>query len=188
MPEDDLYSQSVLHRKSLLSLVLCLSIVGLFEPELLEKPYVWLMKKISSGGLRVTYYSGQNFERLEARRVERRIMRDYGLGRPTWGMSKGPFSARWEGILLVPQDAEYSFYLQSCNGSRLWIDDKLIIDRWGDHGWIPGRHGAVQLPQGRHRIRIEHYNRTGNAALRLKWSGGGIPDNTVLGTPYLLKQ
>ena len=138
--------------------------------------------------MRVTYYKGENFERPKARRVERQIARDYGFSRPAWGVPKGSFSARWDGVLLAPKGVEYEFYLQSCNGSRLWIDDKLIIDHWGDHGWIPGRHGVVQLSQGRHRIKIEHYHHTGNAALRLCWSGGGIPDNTVLGTPYLLKQ
>jgi len=187
MIENDLHVQVRRRRQSLLLFVLCLAVIGLFKPEWLTTPGLWMFKEVSSGGLRVTYYKGENFERPEVKRSERQIERDYGSSRPAWGIPRGSFSARWEGILLVPKEYEYEFYLQSCNGSRLWLDNKLIIDHWGDHGWIPGRHGRAQLSQGRHRIKIEHYNRTGNAAIRVRWSGGGVPDNTVLGTPYLLK-
>jgi hypothetical protein len=89
--------------------------------------------------------------------------------------------------LLVTEKTEYQFYLQADEGARFWIDDHLIVDHWGNRTWIPGRHGAVRLEARQHRIRIEHYDSAGNAAMRLRWTGGGIPANTVLGTPQVRK-
>ena len=87
----------------------------------------------------------------------------------------------------VPEDADYGFFVQSDDGVRVYIDDKLLVDYWSNHGWIPGKHAQAKLAKGPHAVRIEHYNNSGPAALRVKWTGGGIPDNTVLGTPYVTK-
>jgi len=98
------------------------------------------------------------------------------------------FSALWEGVLLAPKDDDYSFFAQSIGGLRLVIDDAVVIDDWDEHGWIPGKHGHKKLTAGAHRIRIEYYHARGNAAMRLRWSGGGVPPNTVLGGEYLKKR
>ena len=142
---------------------------------------------LAPGGFRVSYYSGTDFAKLICRRSERFAFRDYGNGRPCLWVRKDRWSARWDAVLMVPQTAEYSFYLQSDDGSRVYIDDRVVVDYWSDHGWIPGKQGSQYLQQGQHRIRIEHYDRNGDAAVRLKWDGGPIAPDTVLGVPFVRK-
>lgn len=61
------------------------------------------------------------------------------------------------------------------------------VDYGFDHGWIPGKEGHLALQQGDHHIRIEHYDRDKGAAVRLKWAGGPIPADSVLGVPFVRK-
>jgi hypothetical protein len=142
----------------------------------------------SSGGLQVTYYRGVDFSSVVCRRTERRVVRDYGEWRPAWRVPRTGYSARWQGFLDVPETAVYNFYLQSDDGSRLFIADRLIIDYWGDHGWIPGKNAELQLTRGRHPIILEHYNRLGPGAIRLLWKGGPVSASTVVSTPYISKE
>jgi hypothetical protein len=37
------------------------------------------------------------------------------------------------GRMIYLPAGEYEFTLGSDDGSRLWIDDELVIDNWGDH-------------------------------------------------------
>jgi len=143
--------------------------------------------ELAPGGFRVAYYRGTEFSQLICRRSERYAVRDYGKDKPGLWVPRNNWSARWEAILAVPQTAEYSFYLQSDDGARVYIDDVLVVDYWSDHEWVPGKHGKTDLQQGDHRIRIEHYDRVGSAAIRLKWAGGPIPPDSVLGVPFVRK-
>ncbi|MEN8137086.1 MAG: glycoside hydrolase family 3 C-terminal domain-containing protein [Bacteroidota bacterium] len=45
------------------------------------------------------------------------------------------FSVRWTGKLIVPKTGEYKIGTASDDGTKLWINGKLIIDEWYDHGW-----------------------------------------------------
>ena len=120
--------------------------------------------------------------------TERRVVKDYGGARPCLLCPADNFSVWWEGFLLAPKDDDYSFYAQSIGGLRLVIDDEVVIEHWDEHGWIPGKPGNKRLARGEHKIRIEYYHTHGNAALRIRWCGGGIPANTILGGEYLKKR
>ena len=141
----------------------------------------------SPAGFRVTYYRGKEFQNPICRGSERHAVWDYASGRPGLWRGRGEWTARWDGVLSISNQAEYSFYLQSIGGARFWIDGDLVIDKWDDFRWNPGQKGRVWLEPGLHRIRLEHAHREGPAALRLKWTGGGIPANTILGVPYVRK-
>lgn len=136
----------------------------------------------------MTYYRGVDFSSVLCRRTERQVRRDYERKRPAWHVPREGYSARWQGVLHVPETAAYRLYLQSDDGSRLFIDDRLIIDYWWDHGWVPGKKAEIRLTQGRHPITIEHYNRSGPGAIRLLWTGGPVAGNTVVSTPFITKE
>lgn len=143
----------------------------------------------SPSGLKVTYFHGINFERKICSRTEQAVCRDYENKAPAWGVPSKNFSALWEGILRVPETGEYLFFSQSDDGLRLIIDGKKIIDNWRDQSWYASSTGVqMHLSAGDHRLVVEHYNGDGESALRIKWSGGPIPPNTVLAVPYLRKR
>lgn len=143
---------------------------------------------LSPSGLKVTYFRGKNFEEKICERTEKAVCRDYEDKIPAWGVPAKNFSALWQGVLKVPETAEYAFFSQSDDGLRLIIDGVKIIDNWNDQSWGASAASATaQLTAGDHPIAIEHYNNEGESALRIKWSGGPIPPNTILAAPYLRK-
>ena len=139
-------------------------------------------------GTWVVYYNDVDLKKPTAVRTEFNLNKAYEEERPAAFVHRNRWSARWSGKFYAPKKDSYSFYIQSDDGVRFWVDDQLIIDNWQDTKWnSSGQHGAMTLSAGRHRFRLEHYKRNGNGAVRVRWTGGGIPPNTVLGYPYLFK-
>ncbi len=74
------------------------------------------------------------------------------------------FGVVMEGFVRVNTTGLHSFYLNSDDGSKLLINDKLIIDHDGCHSAL-SRGGQAMLQQGWHKIRIEYFERTGSSFL-----------------------
>ncbi|MFF9340256.1 ricin-type beta-trefoil lectin domain protein [Streptomyces sp. NPDC014773] len=90
------------------------------------------------------------------------------------------------GNLAAPRTGSYTFRLTSDDGSRLRIDDKLVIDHDGLHGPEP-KDAVVELSQGHHSLRIEHFERDGGQQVTLAWKPPGasafaVVPNTALST------
>ncbi|WP_425314794.1 ricin-type beta-trefoil lectin domain protein [Streptomyces ambofaciens] len=90
------------------------------------------------------------------------------------------------GNLGAAQSGGYTFRLTSDDGSRLWIDDQLVINHDGLHGPDP-KDATVDLTAGSHSLRIEHFERDGGQQLTLSWKPPGasafsVVPNSVLST------
>jgi alpha-L-fucosidase len=99
----------------------------------------------------------------------------------------GEFEARenvaldFTGLLTVPRDDVYTFALASDDGATLWIDEELVVDNDGLHGTVE-RRGQIALAKGEHhQIEVRWFNRTGGAALDVKWGSLGKPLGPVSG-------
>ena len=88
------------------------------------------------------------------------------------------WSARHTGIIHIPSDGNWTFYLSSDDGGKLWIDNVEIVDNQGHHG-MRERSGVVWLEAGEHELRTEFFEHGGHAGLQLKWEGPGISKQTV---------
>ena len=88
------------------------------------------------------------------------------------------WSARHTGIIHIPSDGNWTFYLNSDDGSKLWIDDIEVVDNQGHHG-MRERSGVVWLEAGEHALRTEFFEHGGYAGLQLKWEGPGVSKQTV---------
>ena len=54
------------------------------------------------------------------------------------------FMVRWSGSIQIEKPGEYSFYTNSDDGSRLYINEKRVVDNWGDHP-MTKKSGKVRL-------------------------------------------
>ncbi len=94
---------------------------------------------------------------------------------------------RYEGYLSAPADEVYSFALTSDDGSKLWIDGKLVVDNDGLHSSTT-KSGAAPLAKGMHRITVEWFNKTGGSELDLKWGAVGQPMKALGGSALLSRR
>lgn len=72
----------------------------------------------------------------------------------------------FEGFLKIPQSGLYSLFLESDDGSVLWLDGEKVIDNDGLHG-LAERSGRVALAAGFHALKLVYFQGTGNNALKL---------------------
>lgn len=167
-------------------------ITGLFVTAVLAVVFAKddILPWFSSEGLCVTYYRGIQLHHWPRwGNVEKDLCRSFLEEPPVWWLGWSGFSTRWVGHLDAPKDDDYIFYCQSCDGMRLYLDDKCVLDNWRNQTWLEsGRAVKLHLSKGLHPLKVEHYSRKcDDGAIRIRWSGGGIPPNTVLGAPYLRK-
>jgi hypothetical protein len=78
------------------------------------------------------------------------------------------------GKLIVPTDGDYTFRLDSDDGSRLTIDSKVIIEYDGIHGTGRPQRSGVSLTAGRHDFRVDYFQGSFGKGLQLDWSGPGF--------------
>ena len=78
----------------------------------------------------------------------------------------------YTGYLNVPSDDVYDFALTSDDGSRFWIDGKLVVDNDGLHS-AAQKNGVAPLAKGKHSMRVEWFNKTGDGALSIDWGKAG---------------
>ena len=92
---------------------------------------------------------------------------DWGLGSPDSRIPADHFSIRWTRELKF-KEGRYTFFVEFDDGVRLYLDDRLIIDDWRD-GLTRTRKASHTLSGGRHTLRLEYYDDTGHAKVRLWW-------------------
>jgi len=76
---------------------------------------------------------------------------------PPPGVNDTFWSARWEGVLYVPQDGEYAFYLKNLDdGGKLYLDNLAtpILESWKVQGFHTYS-TKVPLTVGAHVIRVD---------------------------------
>ena len=88
------------------------------------------------------------------------------LSADNWGMVL-------DGNFDVDKAGKYTFYLKSDDGSKLYIDDQLVIDNDGDHSLLE-LNSATKLSAGKHKLRIEFFEAGGEAILELDLAGPGM--------------
>ena len=127
----------------------------------------------AASGLTGKYYDAADFTSLVTTRTDATVDFDWGTGIPpgTALTSGDNFSVRWTGQ-IDPQFSEtYTFYVAADNGSRLWIDDKLIAARAEYVSGGLNMRGTAKLTAGRKvNIRLEMMEGTVNALAKLEWS------------------
>lgn len=97
--------------------------------------------------------------------------RDWGGGSPVPGVvSSDEFSLRATGLITFPQAGSYQLRTMSDDGTRVWLDDVLLIDRWVDQGPTPAESFVFQAGAGEvRRVRVEYYENLGGARVDLQW-------------------
>jgi hypothetical protein len=88
------------------------------------------------------------------------------------------FYARWTGLLRVPADGLFTFYTESDDGSRLYINNALVVDNGGLHG-MEERSGVAQLRAGDHEIKIDFFENGGGAGCKASWEGPGTAKQII---------
>jgi hypothetical protein len=97
-------------------------------------------------------------------------------------LSNGLYTVRWTGQ-VQPQNSEtYIFDVKSDDGCRLWVNDKLIIDKWQSQG-LTDQTNAIALQVGvRYNIKLDYLQAGGAAQAHLYWYSPSQPEQIIPNT------
>jgi hypothetical protein len=136
-----------------------------------------------SCGLKGEYFKARTFNAsdLVTTRTDRVVAFDFGSAAPVSGVPTDGFQIRWTGQVTPAYSQTYTFYTQSDDGVRLWINGVKVIDNWTDHGSTENS-GQIALTAGVPvDVTLEYYDKTGGALIRLSWSSASQPKQVVPG-------
>jgi len=80
------------------------------------------------------------------------------------------FAVRWSGILAISNAGLYQFSLASDEGSKLYIDNKFIINNDGIHN-MKTKMSRFRCVKGQHLLRIEMFQKGGQAGMIFQYKG-----------------
>ena len=86
---------------------------------------------------------------------------------------KSNFGMRFEGFLQIRRAGDYTFFLGSDDGSKLFIDGKLVAVNDGIHPYTV-KTGKTKLKPGPHRVIVDYTQGGGEWVLRVDYQGPGV--------------
>ena len=123
--------------------------------------------------LTYTYYEGswQNLPDLD--KVKPRVTGTSSGFDLSLALRLNDMAMQFEGFLKIERDGEYRFHLTSDDGSKLFIDGKLVVANDGIHPPMT-KTGTVKLAKGVHPFKAAVFNAGGGVELDVDIEGPGL--------------
>ncbi|RLD82329.1 MAG: alpha-rhamnosidase [Bacteroidetes bacterium] len=97
------------------------------------------------------------------------------------------FALQYKSFIQIDKDGEYEFSTSSNDGSKLYIDDKLVVDNDGEHG--PKQLGGlINLKKGRHTLCVEYFQSGGSKVLTAFYKSDEINNQVIPGSILFTKK
>lgn len=109
------------------------------------------------------------FKTLVFTRTDSSINFDWVRNAPDPRISADNFAARWDSYIVTLKPAVYNFSVTTDDGMAVWIDGQKIFDSWKDQP-TKSYTFAKYLNTGLHPIRVDYYDKTGEAVAKLSWT------------------
>ena len=140
--------------------------------ENLDKGQFPALGKLSSrrNGVRYTYHEGEvkSVDELDSLPVVGRgILPNFQFDN---AKKAEYFGFQYKALLKVEKAGRYHIMCASDDGTKVWLDGKLILDNDGAHGtsWVES---YATLGSGFHRLEVKYFQKTGGKTLELTWEG-----------------
>ena len=149
------------------------------EPQDARDIASFLLKDLDiSSGLQFARYEGSwnslpDFSKLTPKEVGEAGGFDVGVTK-----LKDNFALRFDGHINIPKAGNYLFLIGSDDGSRLYIDGKLVIDNDGVHPFQQKRK-QMQITAGLHAVAVEYFEAGGEEVLQVEFQAEGQPQQKL---------
>lgn len=88
------------------------------------------------------------------------------------------FGVIFNGYIDIQKEGLYTFYLLSNDGSKLYLNDKELIDNDGVHGTMEVS-GKISLSVGEYPIKVKYFQNGGGQELRVSWKGSDFEKREI---------
>ncbi|MCY1719431.1 family 78 glycoside hydrolase catalytic domain [Prolixibacteraceae bacterium Z1-6] len=131
-------------------------------------------------GLRYYYYEGvwtklPDFSSIEHQKSG--IVYECGLDKIN--AKKDEFALLFEGEIKIDKSGEYEFFINSNDGTCLYLNNQLVVDHDGLHGAELEKAGKIYLEKGFYPILLKYFQAGGGLFLRLQYAGPDIEKQEI---------
>jgi len=128
-------------------------------------------------GLTGSYYSNMTLSGSPTvTEVDPTVNFDWNGNPPVTGVPGLEWSGTWTGEVQATGTTNYTFYTNSDDGVRLFVNGNEIINDWSDHGSTLDTSTVVPMVAGqKYTITVQYYQDQGGSLLQLYWSSPGLP-------------
>lgn len=124
--------------------------------------------EVSPGGQGVSYnYFEGNWKKLPDFQALQPVASGFlsNITHEIPGRRDDHYGVVFTGYVQISGTGPHTFYVRSDDGSKLWVDDQLLIDNDGSHS-PQTKSGTLILEEGYHRIRIAYFEDYGGEFLQ----------------------
>ncbi len=89
-------------------------------------------------------------------------------------------AAFWKGFVRAPVAGAYTFFANSDDGARVYIDGQWVVNNDGGHAIIE-KSGTLELKEGLHSIELWFFNWGGPGGVQLLWQAPGRAKEVIPG-------
>jgi hypothetical protein len=108
-------------------------------------------------------------------RIDPTVNFDYIYTQSAPGINLENYSVRWTGQVKPQYNETYTFYVNTDDGVRLWVNGVQLVNNWVNQG-ATEKNGTIVLVGGqRYDIIMEYYQGSGYASSKLSWSSASTP-------------
>lgn len=127
-----------------------------------------LIAKPAKKDLKYEYFTGKSFQQAQDLELVKPV--NSGIFEGTISSEKWKskteryIGLKFSGYIFIPETGNYTFSTLSDDGSKLFIDDELVVNNDGIH-WLNEAYGAVKLEKGFHKLNISYFDQIGGTTL-----------------------
>ena len=88
------------------------------------------------------------------------------------------YALRFSGTIQIAESGKYTFFISSDDGSRIYIDDKMLSNNDRLQG-MREMQEAIDLTAGMHSIVVTYFNGSGGSGLEVSWAGPNFPKQKI---------
>jgi hexosaminidase len=124
--------------------------------------------KPTKKGLKYDYFTGTLFQQVQdlelAKPVNSGILEGVISSEKWKTKTERYIGLKFDGYIYIPETGNYTISTLSDDGSKLFIDNELVVNNDGIH-WLNEAYGAVKLEKGFHKINISYFDQIGGTTL-----------------------
>ena len=142
-------------------------------PGRISREYVVVPAEQFPSGLKGEYFDNPRLEGPpRVTRTDSRVDFGWTLNSPAREIPYDWYSIRWAGTIVAPTGGVHRLGVEGNDGYRLYLDDHLLIDNWTKRSYGTRLADVNVAPGSTHAIRLEYFEATGNARVKLVWDAG----------------
>ncbi|MCK5209796.1 MAG: chitobiase/beta-hexosaminidase C-terminal domain-containing protein, partial [Cyclobacteriaceae bacterium] len=135
---------------------------------------------LNTNGLTYTYYEGKwmqlpDFDKQQAVKSDKVFQFSLENINP----KVDEFGIVYSGFINIKEEGNYTFFVASNDGSKLFINKKLVVDNDGPHGAGEEKIGEIRLTEGIHPIKLNYFQAGGGLFLKVSYSGPSISKREI---------